>query len=88
MANGLSTNPKLFPPKLHTPGRKARGFLFGGNDYIRLMDQRPEDEFDDGAGERLSLDTPSKFTLTRFRRSKFTKYFLWLISFMGLGWGT
>ena len=35
----------------------------------------------DGAGERVSLDTKSKFTLSRFRKSKWTKAFLWIISF-------
>jgi len=56
--------------------------------YIRAMQQWPEDEIEEGAAERVSLDTPSKFTLTRFRRSKYTKFFLWIISFMGLGWGS
>ena len=52
------------------------------------MEQWPDEEIEDGAGERVSLDTPSKFTLTRFRHSKYTKFFLWFISIMGLGWGS
>jgi hypothetical protein len=55
------------------------------NEYF---DQDPYGEFEDGAKERLSLDSSSKFTLTRFRHSKYTKIFLWIISFMGLGWGS
>ena len=67
-------------------GRTAvRPFLLGGNAYIQRVDQEPDSEFENGAGERVSLDRPSKFTLTRFRRSKYTKFFLWIISFMGLG---
>ena len=38
----------------------------------------------DGAGERVSLDNPSKFTLTRFRKSKWTKLFIWMISLFSL----
>jgi len=45
-----------------------------------MDDDRFNTEFD-GAGERVSLDTPSKFTLSRFRKSKLTKAFLWIISF-------
>jgi hypothetical protein len=52
------------------------------------MEQDDERGIEDGAGERISLDTPSKFTLTRFKRSKYTKLFLWIISVMGLGWGS
>ena len=74
-------------PDFH-PRPKAGGFLLVGNAYICAMEQWPDEEVEDGAGERLSLDTPSKFTLTRFQRSKYTKFFLWLISILGLGWGS
>jgi len=44
-----------------------------------MSDMEPTDE---GAGERVSLDQPSKFTLTRFRNSKYTKLFAWIISIL------
>lgn len=48
------------------------------------------DEWDDygieGLDERTSLDQPSKFTLTKFRRSKWTALFSWVITLMGF-WG-
>lgn len=70
------------------PRPKAGGFLLVCNAYICAMEHWPDEEVEDGAGERVSLDTPSRFTLTRFRRSKYTKFFLWIISVMGLGWGS
>jgi len=70
------------------PRPKAGVFLLDGSAYIQAMEQWPDEEVEDGAGERVSLDTPSKFTLTRFRHSKYTKFFLWFISIMGLGWGS
>jgi hypothetical protein len=78
---------QALPPNFH-PRPKTGGFLLDNCAYIQSMEQWPDEEFEDGAGERVSLDTPSKFTLTRFRHSKYTKFFLWFISILGLGWGT
>jgi hypothetical protein len=45
------------------------------------------EEWDDygieGLDERTSLDQPSKFTLTKFRRSKWTQLFSWVITMLG-----
>ena len=54
---------------------------------------RDDDQIDDpenageSARERVSLDEPSRFTLTGFRRSKVTRFFLWLFSLLSLGSG-
>ncbi|WP_196504774.1 hypothetical protein [Aestuariivirga litoralis] len=44
------------------------------------MREEWQGDAEEGAGERVSLDQRSKFTLTRFRRSKYTQMFAWLIT--------
>lgn len=50
-----------------------------------LMEKKPDDKQNlvEGQDERLSLDEPSKFTLTRFRNSKYTHAFAWFLTLLG-----
>ncbi len=49
------------------------------------MVNRQDDRQDvvEGQNERVSLNEPSKFTLTRFRHSKYTHAFAWLLTLFG-----
>ena len=49
------------------------------------MEKKPHDRQNvvEGQDERLSLDEPSKFTLTRFRNSKYTHAFAWFLTLLG-----
>jgi hypothetical protein len=44
--------------------------------------QDDKQEFEEGTNERVSLDTPSKFTLTRFRKSKWTQLFFLVLTYL------
>ncbi len=50
-----------------------------------LMEKKPDDRQNvvEGQDERVSLDEPSRFTLTRFRHSKYTHAFAWFLTLLG-----